>query len=70
MQGYRKVLISLILCVGYLAVCYLLGIKGLTAGADPTGLGVMFGGLATGVGAIGGTFVYGNAKEHLAKNGG
>ena len=46
----------------YLGVGGFLAWKGLVAGADPTGLGVMLGGLATGVGVV----VYGNVQEHRA----
>ena len=49
--------------VAYLAVSGALCWKGIGAGADATSLGVMCGGLATGVGAI----VWGNVAEHRAK---
>lgn len=49
--------------IAYLAVCGALSWKGLSAGADATSLGVLCGGLATGVAAI----VWGNVEEHRVK---
>jgi len=48
----------------------LLGLKGLAAGADPTSLGIMFGGIAAGYTGIMGAFVWGNVKVHEAAQNG
>lgn len=59
MKNYRK----LVLGFAYLIVCGVLGFMQITKSGAPfdgTGLGVMFGGLASGVLAI----VWGNTKEH------
>jgi len=47
----------------YLSCATALGWKGLGAGADPVGLGVLLTGLATGVGAI----IFGKVKEDAAR---
>jgi len=71
-SGSRKYTFGLISSMLYLGVCTFLGLEGLATGADPTSLGIMFGGLATGIGAVMGFFAWGNAKEWEAKasNGG
>ena len=59
MKNYRKLLLGF----AYLIVCGILGYLQITKAGSPfdgTGLGVMFTGLATGVGAV----IYGNVKEH------
>jgi len=49
----------------YLAASTALGWKGLAAGADPTGLGILLTGLATGVGVV----VWGNVQQHKSEGG-
>ena len=63
MNNGRKRWQKFSLGVLYLGAATALGWKGLTAGADPVGLGVLLTGLATGIGAI----VYGNIMEHRAR---
>jgi hypothetical protein len=65
--GKRKFLFGMISSILYLAVCTFLGMQGLEGGADPTSLGIMFGGIAAGVGGIMSAFVWGNAQEWRAK---
>ena len=65
--GKRKFLFGMVSSILYLAVCTFLGMQGLEGGADPTALGLMFGGIATGVGGIMSAFVWGNAQEWRAK---
>ena len=69
MSGYRKFAFGLVNALAYLYACWSLCYLALGRGADPTALGVMCGGIATGVVGIVGAFVYGNAKEHAARNG-
>ena len=66
-SGKRKYRFGLVASLVYSGLVTLLGIEGLQAGADPTGLGIMFGGIATGFGAIMASFVWGNAQEWQAK---
>ena len=62
LKGNRKML----MWASYLGCCTFLIWKAVEFGAaDFTGLGVMCGGLASGLAAV----VYGNIKEHQAANG-
>jgi hypothetical protein len=65
--GGRKYTFGLIACFAFSILVGLLGLNGIDAGADPTSLGIMFGGIASGYGAIMSAFVWGNAKEWSAK---
>ena len=64
MRGYRKLALGFYYLTGMFAVCIVQLAKGISP-VDWTGLGVLAGGLATGVGVI----VWGNAQEHKAQAG-
>jgi hypothetical protein len=67
-RGYRKYRFAMISGLGYLIAATFLGFIGLTADADPTALGIMFGGLSTGVIGVAGAFIWGNTQENGKKD--
>lgn len=62
MIGKRKLIVILVYLFGNFGIAWIVAQKC----GDLTGVGVMAVGLMTGVAA----FVYGNSREHEAKNGG
>jgi hypothetical protein len=69
-RGYRKMLAGAIVGCLFLAVSWDLCRRGITAGSDPTALGVMCGGIGAALTGIYGTFVWGNVKTHEAQENG
>lgn len=65
----RKFLLAGLLSAVFMVGCFLMLDKAIEAGTDLTALGVSFGGIAAGMGAVFGIYTAGNVKQKQIQNG-